>query len=181
MKVGRKMENITYKITKLITTFIDWFDRIPWASKAILILSILFTVSNIYLNKLSSQYIEETNRTVDTQISKVEQAAEALSDTNNKELMDISKTGFSKIGTNVKKLFAIPILIVFAIIGYYVGKFFDIPKKIIEWLAEIDDDNKIIKWFTGIQDDGKFLYAFLLYDVLSLAFNIYTIYGLVTI
>lgn len=177
----RKMKDKQHKISELITTFIDWFHEIRWASKAIFILSILFTITNIFLNNLSDRYIEVTNSVVDTQISEVESAAEALSDTNNKDSMDILKTGFAEIGNNIKKLFAVPILVIFAIIGYYVGKVFDIPKRIVEWLAGIDNNNKIIEWLTEINDDGKFLYAFLLYDTLSLVFNLYTIYGLITV
>lgn len=175
------MKDKQHKISELITTFIDWFHEIRWASKAIFILSILFTITNIFLNNLSDRYIEVTNSVVDTQISEVESAAEALSDTNNKDSMDILKTGFAEIGNNIKKLFAVPILVIFAIIGYYVGKVFDIPKRIVEWLAGIDNNNKIIEWLTEINDDGKFLYAFLLYDTLSLVFNLYTIYGLITV
>lgn len=170
-----------FRILEAIEKFVDWFNAIHWESKAIFILSILFTISNSYLNDLSNRSIEVTNNVVDNQISEVESAAENLSDNTTHGLMDTIKTEFAEMGKIAKKSFAIVILVLFAYISYLVGKCFDIPKKIIEWLAEIDDDNKIIKLFTKLQDDGKFLYAFLLYDVSSLVFNIYTIYGLVTI
>lgn len=137
----------------------EWFENLSGATKFMLFLAVLLTISNIVLIVLSGKKSEEAANMVNVVYSEDKQ-----------QLFTIF--GLDKFIIQCKKGLLIIVLLLinifFYYISYYVGKILGFFKSITEM-------------FIDINKDGKGSLAILLYNMLSIFFDVYTMYSFFTI
>lgn len=135
------------------------FEELSGASKFVIVLTILLFMSNVIINVWSSRTYQD-----------VEQAIDGVINNNTKELfMDFWLWEIiEKIKEYVKYLFFFLISFIAYYISLYVGKLLGFFKSIAEFFSDINEDPFFVK-------------VLVIYDVVGIFFDIYTIYSLVII
>lgn len=135
-----------------------WYEEVSGASKFVIILTILLLISNVIINIWSGKRYQEVEQIID-EIK--------INDTN--ELSQyLWFTGIlNKMYEFIKYLFFILISICAYYISLCVGKALGLLKSITEFLSDIKNDSYL-------------LVALGIYDIMGLAFDLYTIYSMVT-
>lgn len=133
-----------------------------------MVLCILITIINIGGNIYSANKVNEAKVVISQKVEEQKDVAdEALSGLNMPETINSFQKLFDGIGNVVKSIAALIITILVSLLVYYLCKPFDWSSKIAEIFAELDEDWCALKFI-------------LVYDVISVMFSIYTVYGIVT-
>ncbi len=137
----------------------EWFENLSAATKFMIFLAALLTISNIALLVISGKKSEETEGMVNAIYSEDKQQLFAI-------------FGLDKFFIQCKKglliIFLLLINILFYYISYYVGKILGFFKSITEM-------------FIDITKDGKGYLAILLYNMISIFFDVFTVYSFINI
>lgn len=137
----------------------NWYNTLTGATKFMFILAIIFTIANISLIIVIES---NTNKIIDTSNYFIFSSDRASL---------FAMFGLSNLFDGLKQGVKCAVIILFNIFGYYIsvciGKFFGFFKSITEML-------------TDIALDGWGYFSILLYDALSLFFDILTVASFIT-
>ncbi|TCZ75057.1 hypothetical protein E0485_18890 [Paenibacillus albiflavus] len=138
-----------------------WFENLSGATKFILVLCILFTVTNITLSVSLSQKLNEALNTINSSSLFSAEKREALSMVGLTHLLDEAKNA-------ITRLMSIGFTLIGFYLSYFIGKFFGFFKSLVEMLGDI-------------KDDGWGYFFVLIYNGLSIIFDIQTLFSLITV
>ena len=160
------MNSIFDTIKELIATKIQWFLDTSGLAKFVMILCILITIINIGGNIYSANNVNDAKVVISQKVEEQKEITnEAFSGLDMSEIKDSLSDFFDGIGQIATSLAVLIITILVSLVVYYVCKPFDWFRKIAEICAELDEDWLALKFILG-------------YDVISVVFSIYTIYGI---
>ncbi len=136
-----------------------WYEKLSGASKFVIILTVLLFVSNVIINIWSNRTYQDVEQAIDN----------IISDDTYELHQYFGFVGiFDKMFEYIKYLFFIVISIFAYYISLCVGKLLGLLKSIAEFLSDIKEDSYL-------------LVALGIYDIIGLAFDLYTIYSMVII
>lgn len=153
------MKHIIYKK-------IWWFKESSVLAKTIIILCILLTVFNIGGNIYTEKKISEFKEPVTQMIQEGKQITNEALDGLGEEMQSSMSKLFDTMENAILTGIGIFISVIVSIFVGYLCSILDIWRKIIEFFAQLDDDGSALKFV-------------FIYDLISILFAVYTIYGLI--
>lgn len=150
----------------IIYTKIWWFKESSVLAKTIIILCILLTVFNISGNIYTEKKISEFKEPVIQMIQEDKQITNEALDGLGEEMQSSMNKLFDTMEYAILTGIGIFISVIVSIFVGYLCSILDIWRKIIEFFAQLDDDGPALKFV-------------FIYDLISILFAVYTIYGLI--